>query len=160
MTQWDAQLTHHFLDDINENPRQTGRNDIKDLLNSTKGTISKLMGVSILPPEPIRPDDKIGAFNAVKAMELDVFDGKGSPTFRGFDAADPWLYPSGKDQTSYEQVREIWTDINVDGRSEDILLIAKALGWDAKSYPVGDTPKRLVKDLASLYIVCPQITVS
>ncbi|KAI1179001.1 hypothetical protein F4777DRAFT_592969 [Nemania sp. FL0916] len=147
--------------DPSEDPRKTKKNDVKSLLSGSKGTLLKLMGLSMKPPKPNLADDKIGKFDAVQAMQLGVFTEADMEKYRfkGFEAGDPGLLPSGKDKTSYDEVREIWRDTPEKPRQDILGFLAKGLGWKGKDL-TAKTPRRTVEGLGSLYMACPQISVN
>ncbi|KAF5025359.1 hypothetical protein F66182_2570 [Fusarium sp. NRRL 66182] len=140
-----------------ENPRETGRNDIDTLLDGKKGTLPRMMGLSIKPPKPKLADDEIGTFDAIKAMQMAVFNEKDTPEFHGFKPADSGFYPSSEDER-YRKVKEIWKGTPIDPRAEILSVLNKGLGWATRL--TASTPNRLVENLGSMLMAAPQISVN
>lgn len=163
-----------MIDDPSENPRETGNNKVDRLLNGDKGTLPKLMGLHVLPPKPYLANDKIGVFDAIEAMKQSVFQKDECPDFIGYDVGNTNLYPAGREQATYEDIKTLWK-ADYGTKREDILdALWIGLGWDdtkakhktrseGKDKPqqrlTAATPKRLVDSLESLYMSAPQITV-
>ncbi|KAJ8120804.1 hypothetical protein ONZ43_g2581 [Nemania bipapillata] len=144
----------------NENPRKTGKNDIKSLLDPSEATVPKLMGLVIRPPKPKLADDLIGKFDAVLAMQLGVFtqDEIDQYSFKGFDAGDGDLLPSLQEHTP-AQIQDAWAKNDGLPRQEILDCLAKGLGWK-EGIKTAATPKRTVEDLEILYPFLPDISVN
>ncbi|THC90018.1 hypothetical protein EYZ11_010520 [Aspergillus tanneri] len=138
-----------------ENPRKTGKNDIQSLLDGKKGTLSKLVGLSIQPPKPKLADDKIGTFVAAKAMEMAVFTENETPKFVGIKDADANFYPSDEPDRS-DKVKKIWRETLCSARKDILNGLAGGLGW--KTSLTAATPQRLVAEFGSFYMEDPQIS--
>ena len=123
------------------------------------------MGLEIRAPKPRLADDKIGKFDAVKAMEQEVFVEKDRPDFPIFNDQRPdWsarpLQPGEKpnDQKSYDNVKSIWGETSVSERQAVVDALARGLAWRKKL--TAATPTRLVGDLWNKYMCAPGISVA
>ncbi|KAJ3566877.1 hypothetical protein NPX13_g6977 [Xylaria arbuscula] len=144
----------------NDNPRQTGNNDIKSLLDPADATVPKLMGLVIKPPKPKLADDQIGKFDAILAMQLGVFTKEETDqySFKGFDPSDSGLLPSRQAHTP-EQIKEAWAKDAGQPRQDILDCLALGLGWK-EGIKTAATPTRLVEDLEVYYPFLPDISVN
>ena len=136
-------------------------NQIDALLNADEGTVQMLMGIQVEPPKSKLADDLIGKFDAIRAMQMGVFEIKDIPTFPALpDQSTNWPAPPGSDPLDvgrYDKVKEIWLDDSKDElRNDCVEALRLGFGWSEGLS--GGTPKRLVEDLGNLYMRAPNIS--
>lgn len=155
----ERRLTHK-PDDSKEDPRHEG-NQIDSLLDGDKGTILLLMGLEIRSPKPKLAPDKIGAFNAIEAMQQSVFGAKEITKFPRFDdQSSDWsaTQSDSKSPAQYDAVKRIWGNSLLEGSRKVIVDdLAQALGWSHNITAV--SPTRLVNSLEERYMLAPKISV-
>lgn len=113
--------------------------------------------MNIKPPKPKLADDAIGTFDAIEAMKMAVFTEEETPEFKGIKPADSAFYAS-KEDDRYGKVKKIWDETPVAPRAEIVDILGKGLGWTT-SFTTA-TPTRLVKNLGTLLMTPPQISVA
>ncbi|KAI0467056.1 hypothetical protein F4859DRAFT_518485 [Xylaria cf. heliscus] len=144
----------------NENLRKTKKNDIKSLLEPGEATVPKLMGLVVRPPKPKFADDPIGKFDAILAMQLDIFTQEEIEkyNFKGFYPGDGDLSSSSQEHTP-KRIQDASTKNAEQPRQEILDCLAKGLGWK-EGIKTAATPKRTVEDLEFFYPFLPDISIN
>ncbi|OJJ87728.1 uncharacterized protein ASPGLDRAFT_118417 [Aspergillus glaucus CBS 516.65] len=134
------------------------RNAADTLLNSSGGTISLMVGISLTVPPPQKSEDKLGVLpTASKAIDRI----NATQPFPPLQKANPdWAPDDTRQDDPWDAVQSLWAQPRSgdDGRSGFVDRWAGAFGWDKGSMKaLSGFPKRMQSNFKNLYVAAPAV---